>query len=121
MLFLNSRSAWPSPPDSSPLPPSFLPSSLLLPRPPSLPWLGRAALALCDWQLAAKMVMLVFLLNPGKPQRLATLCVVAALAYLYQVRGGMPEVRKINLGKGCPAHGPFCHIVGFSNVRGADA
>jgi hypothetical protein len=67
------------------------------------------------------MVMLVFLLNPGKPQRLATLCVVAALAYLYQVRGGMPEGRGRNLGKDCPVQGPFCQIVGFSNVSGADA
>lgn len=43
-----------------------------------------AVVALCDWQLAAKMVMLVVLLNPGDPRRMASVCGLAFLAYLYQ-------------------------------------
>ena len=45
---------------------------------------GRAVLHLCDWQLAAKMVMLVVLLNPGDPIRLVSLAFFAFCAFLYQ-------------------------------------
>ena len=44
------------------------------------------------------MVMLIFLLNPGDPHRLMTLCGVAAVAYMYQVKreGGREGGREGN-------------------------
>lgn len=45
---------------------------------------ARAVWALLDWQLAVKFGMMVLLMHPGDPQRLAALCGVSALAYLYQ-------------------------------------
>lgn len=47
--------------------------------------IGRSVWQLLDLTLAAKMIMLIFLLSPNDPQRLMGLIAVSVLAYLYQV------------------------------------
>jgi hypothetical protein len=73
-----------APPPLAPAPTAVVANGPLVCLLESLRVQAVAVVALCDWQLAAKMVMLVVLLNPGDPRRMATVCGLAFLAYLYQ-------------------------------------